>query len=119
MLMYMKAIVAASWAAVAVSAIWVGAFLNWSLHRTEAATVNLAPSTVNHEPSTVAGPFVASTLDKKKQVYHLPTCSYSHLMEHPRTFESESAAQEAGYEPCSRCLSTSRLTQSAPPAPRQ
>jgi hypothetical protein len=58
-----------------------------------------AAEITNNSQSTV----VVSTLDRAKKTYHRPGCQYVGLMVH-RIETSESAAIEAGYEPCTKCF---------------
>jgi len=91
--------------------IWLVAFWVHVRYLPEPATIDHPPATINTRPSTIDARFVASTIDRTAKRYHLPTCSYVKLMQHGREFESEEEARAAGYEPCQRCLSMSRVAR--------
>lgn len=83
--------------------------------RLAASEVNDTPPTVDSDPSTLN--YFASTLDRAKKVYHRTGCQYDRLTAHRVWFDDPEAAEEAGYEPCSKCLSGT-VASLSPPQPR-
>lgn len=113
MIRYMKMLVATAWVAIAVAALWVGAFLNWSMRRSEAAipdAVRRTPDAVRVTPYAVVNadvaskPYVASIRQDSK-TYHLRTCSkFGSTLKAVKEYESEDEARADGKKPCTYCL---------------